>query len=1005
MPGCTGKSHHKLGWTGFRSRRRVVLPEISNPQRWERIKSLFNDALELPVEHRSAFLAICCEDDELRAEVEAILEHSQRAGSFLEESPAQGLAADFPARPATASFSSGEIISGRFRIVAFLGRGGMGEVYKAEDTRLHRLVALKFLPQEVAGYWQSLSRFQREAQAASALNHRNICIVYDLGEQNGRAFIAMEFLEGQTLREVISGRPLALERLLDIGAQVADGLDAAHSKGIMHRDIKPENIFIISRGDAKILDFGLAKLQPRGMGGSKDDITSGAPEVTQPWAALGTAAYMSPEQARGEKLDTRTDLFSFGLVLYEMSTGRRAFTGATAAIVFASLLKETPAPPSETNPAIPVELDKIVSKALEKDRALRYQHAMEIRQDLERVKRHAERNRTAELASDVLNRVRFPESQPATRPGLRVRPWVMIIGLMICLLSAGLLLWMRNHRPTTASHTEYTQLTFWADSATSPALSPDGHMLAFIRGESPGIGPGDVYLKLLPDGEPVRLTHDDHPKMGLAFSPDSSKISFTRGDGWDWQGWTVPVLGGEPSELLPNASALTWAGPHQVLFSEAGKAMKIVTAGESRANERDVYVPKGTNMAHRSYLSPDSKWVLVVEMDESTSWLPCRLVPFSGGSEGKQVGPIPSACTEAAWSPDGRLMYFAANAGTGFHLWRQRFPDGVAEQITFGATQERGIAVAPDGKSLVTSVGSQQSTVWVHTLKGDEQISMEEFAYLPSLSLDGHTLYYLVRKNAGKPLSGDLWLSDLNSSHKEQLVPGISIARYSVSPDGKKVVFTRADSGSRSGIWIWSLDRHASPRQLQTAEADTPIFARNGEILFSMKEGEFHYIFRMKEDGTDLRKAIPDPISHLISVSPDDRWIVAAVDSGNSGLTQIVSGYPIAGGIPRVLCRVCGLGSGDIDPPVVSWSFDQKSMYISLTHTGANDKPRTIVISLSPGDAFPTMWSELVTNPKLLRTRGVHVLDVPSVFPGPDASNYAFWRFSTQRNLYRISLP
>ncbi len=300
---------------------------------------------------------------------------------------------------------------------------------------------------DLTGYAQSLSRFQREAEAASALNHRNICVVYDVGEQNGRAFIAMEFLEGQTLKDVISGRPLALERLLDIGAQIADGLDAAHSKGIMHRDIKPENIFIISRGDAKILDFGLAKLQPRGMAGPNDDITSGALDITQHGAAMGTAAYMSPEQARGEKLDTRTDLFSFGLVLYEMGTGRRAFTGDTAAMIFASLLKETPVPPSEINRAIPLELDKIISKALEKDRALRYQHAADIREDLERLKTHSERHETAALASGALKPVWSQQSQSVTRPRLRVPPGVVIIGLMVCLLSAGLLLWMRNRRP------------------------------------------------------------------------------------------------------------------------------------------------------------------------------------------------------------------------------------------------------------------------------------------------------------------------------------------------------------------------------------------------------------------------------------------------------------------------------------------------------------------------------------------------------------------------------
>jgi eukaryotic-like serine/threonine-protein kinase len=934
--------------------------------------------------------------------VEAILKHHQQAGSFLEDSPAQGLVADSPASSAAISFSFGEMIAERFRIVGFLGRGGMGEVYKAEDTRLHRLVALKFLDQVVAGYPRSLSRFQREAQAASTLNHRNICVVYDLGEQNGRAFIAMEFLEGQTLRDVIMGCPLELRRLLEIAAQVADGLGAAHAKGIIHRDIKPENIFATNHGDVKILDFGLAKLQWEGNTASDEEAGGAAVELTQSGPPMGTVAYMSPEQACGETLDTRTDLFSLGLVLYEMATGCRAFPGATPAMISASLLKETPVPASELNPACPRELDKIICKALEKDRALRYQHAADIREDLERLQTHAE---SSQAAGPALNPVVPQESHAVTKPRPRVQSWTVVLGLLVCLLCAAFLLWIRNRHAAVPARTEYTQLTYLADSATSPALSPDGRVLAYIRSRTASMASGDIYLKLLPDGEPVRLTHDDHPKSVLAFSLDGSKIAFTRGFGLDAQTWTVPVSGGEPSELLPNASALTWIGPHQVMFSEEGTATKIVTAAENRANQRDVYDPGGANMAHRSHLSPDSKWVLVVEMDQHVSWTPCRLVPFAGGSKGKLVGPIPSACTGAAWSPDGRWMYFAANAGSDSHLWRQRFPDGVVEQLTFGATEERDIAAAPDGKSLVTSVGSIQSTVWVHTHKGDQQVSTEGFAYLPSLSSDGHALYYLVHKQVGEQLSGELWRSDLNSGQTEQLAPGMSIARYSVSPDGKQVVFTRPAADGALGIWIWSLDGHASPRQLMAAEADTPIFARNGEILFSMKQGISRYVFRMRQDGSGLRKFIPDPISRLISVSPDERWIVAAAATGNASASPIVSAFPVLGGPPRVLCRVCAVGSFDIDPPMVSWSLDQKSMYICLAHTGATEKPKTIVMSLNTGDAFPASWSELITNAKLPRMPGVHTLDIPNVFPGPNVTNFAFWRFSTQRNLYRISLP
>jgi Tol biopolymer transport system component len=656
---------------------------------------------------------------------------------------------------------------------------------------------------------------------------------------------------------------------------VADGLATAHQAGILHRDIKPDNILVTSTGYAKLADFGLAKLKDASQMSATRTLTA---EQTRKGMIVGTIAYMSPEQASGSVLDASSDLFSFGIVLYEMLAGHRPFRASTNLELLQQVIHGEPAPLTGD---IPVPLRALVMRALQKNPADRYSSMRELVAAL----------RAAQRPSGVTG---APEKQRRT--------WLAAAGLVIIAIAAAgaALLWSR--KPT--QQLEYIPLTNFTDSAVNPTLSRDGRMLAFIRGESTFAGHGEVYVKLLPDGDPVPLTRDGGAKMApVNFSPDGSRISYALGT----ETWSVPVLGGEPTRLLANAGGLNWVNtsskPYHVMYSALtgeGIHMGIFTASEGRFEQRIVYMPASVDgMAHRSFLSPKGDWVIVVEMDTGT-WLPCRVVPFDGSSPGRRVGPDPAQCTYAGWTPDGNWMYFSANTGSGFHTWRQRFPDGTPEQVTSGATEEHGISFASDGKSFVTSIGESQSSLWIHDAKGERQITFEGYAYLPSFPGDARRLYYLQRSSGKRGfVSGELWTVDLQTGKKERLLPDLTMEHYSVSPDGKQVVFVNA-AGTGRALWIGTTDGSSPARRLVNQECNRALFAPNGGIYFAGGGDQGMYLQQIKADGTSLKNVIQEKVTFLYDISPDRKWLAVWTAAGTD-----IKIYRSDGSDPTLLCSHC----------------------------------------------------------------------------------------------------
>ena len=849
-----------------------------------------------------------------------------------------------------------------YRIVKKLGAGGMGVVYEAEDTRLARHVALKFLSKDIEQDSYALERFQQEARAASALNHPNICTIHAIEECDGQHFIAMELLEGQSLNERINGHPLPVDKITEIGIQITDALDVAHSKGIVHRDLKPANIFLTTRGQAKILDFGLAKLtyDRRTVVGTVagEAVTSAPAHLTVPGTALGTIAYMSPEQARGEELDGRSDLFSLGAIFYEMATGRVPFEGNTSAVVFQGILDRNPRPPMELNPAVPFKLEEIISKALEKDVELRYQSAAEIRSDLRRLKRDGSGQSSTGIATAPAC---YPAAQGSS-PAMQSSSSAVILDAARRHKSgAGLVLVLSLAMIAAGLYGTYTWISRWlGDSGAVPfqnmsmekvtnsgkvllaTVSPDGKYVVNVTDE--GQGQRSLWMRHIATGSNTQIMPATEVSYsGLTFTPNGDFLYFVQrepakpGVGFLYQ---IPVLGGTPRKLVEDVdSAVSFSpdGQQMVYLRESSSeaSSKLIIAHADGSGERVL-----ASLPLPGYFDPawsiDGKSIAAAVLDPG-SQNPGRIVvlnPATGKEKTVYAGT--ALLQKPTWMPDGRhlvLIFHDISSDWNGQIGAISLAGQKLHRITndLNAYSNSTLGVTRDGEQLVAiqvtpvagvytlssdaNSGSNASEVDNH---GDIAVGWLPDGRLLTMDYDGH----IAVMNADG--------SNRNVIYKEHLPMG----DLSVCPDGAHALFFMFNKQTK-GINIWRLDlQSGSATVLTNGKMDqNAVCSPDGKyFLYTTLQKGKQVLMEMPLTGGEA-KQLSDKIVSFAAISPDGKQIAALTSIGAGVNTKArIEIIPSQGGLP-----VKGFAPSSFISTPFRYSADGQSLYYGVTNKGVSN--------------------------------------------------------------------